>query len=107
MTIGPGALVRDNYERLGIVLWEASPPKSSWLEIQKDPRMREVGACRWWAIAPLSGGGACVPEPLVEYVRAASVEDALQVALQHKMSYFTLVKVFPSLAERMPPPSLG
>ena len=106
MTLGPGALIRDNYGRLGIVLWETPPPKSSWLEIQNDARMREVGDCRWWAVAPLCGGGACVPAPLVEYVRAASVDDALQVALEHKMSYFTLVKVFPGLAERMPPPAV-
>jgi hypothetical protein len=58
-------------------------------------------------VAPLSGGGACVPEPLAEYVRAATVEDAHQTALEHKMSYFRLVKVFPQLAELIPPPSLG
>jgi hypothetical protein len=107
MMLNCGDLIRDNYGRLGIVLWESARPQDSWLEIQNDARMRSVGSCRWWAVAPLSGGGACVPEPLAEYVRAASVEDALQVALEHKMSYFTLVKVFPRLAELMPPPSLG
>ena len=107
MTLRPGALIRDNYGRLGIVLWESPPPKASWLEIQNDARMRGVGDCRWWSVAPLSGGGAQVPEPLVEYVRAASVQDALKVASEHKMSYFTLVKVFPGLAELMPPPELG
>ena len=107
MTLKPGDLVRDNYGRTGIVLWENPPPKDWWLQIQNDARMREVGPCQWWAVAPVSGGGACVPEPLTEYIRPASIEDALQVAQEHKMSYFTLVRVFPNLADIMPPPSLG
>lgn len=90
----------------GIVLWETSAPDESWLKIQKDSRIRSVGACQWWTVAPLIGGGVCVPEPLAEYVRPATVDDALQVAREHKMSYFTLVKVFPRLAELMLPPAL-
>ena len=104
--LSPADLIRDNYGRLGIVLWEASTPDESWLKIQKDSRMRSVGACRWWSVALLIGGGVCVPEPLAEYVRPATVDDALQVAREHKMSYFTLVKVFPQLAELMLPPVL-
>lgn len=50
--ISPGALIRDNYDRLGIVLWESPVPK------------------------------------------------------QHKMSYFTLIRVFPALADSMPEPEL-
>jgi hypothetical protein len=104
--ISPGALIRDNYDRLGIVLWESPAPKAAWLKMQQDMRMRDVGTSRWWAVATLGGGGACVPELLMEYVRAATLEDALGVAKAHRMSYFTLVKVFPGLAEAMPAPEL-
>lgn len=104
--ISPGALIRDNYDRLGIVLWESPAPKASWLKSQRDLRMRDVGTSRWWAVAPLSGGGACVPEQLMDYVRAATLQDALEVAKSHRMSYFTLVKVFPGLAEAMEAPEL-
>ncbi len=102
--ICPGSFIRDNCGRLGIVLWEDPAPKRWWLDIQKDQRMREVGPCRWWAVAPLIGGGVCIPEPLAEYVRPATLEDALPVAQQHRGSYFTLVRVFPALADVMPAP---
>ena len=106
LVIAPGALIRDNHGRVGIVLWENPVPKQEWLDMQNDPRMREVGPCRWWAVAPVCGGGACVPEPLLEYIRPAALDDALAVAREHKMSYFTLIRVFPALAEAMPVPEV-
>ena len=32
----------------------------------------------WWSVLCVRGGAVCVPEPLVQFVREATVEDALR-----------------------------
>lgn len=102
----PRDLIKDNYGRLAIVLWGDPAPQPGWPEIQNDSRMRALGPCRWSAIAPLIGGGACVPEPLAEFIRAATLEDTLGVARAHRTSYFKLLRSFPQLADAMPGPDI-
>lgn len=99
-----GDLIIDNRGRECIVIAESPPPTDSWLNQQNDSRVRSMKNCRWWQAVPDTGGGVCVPEPLAQHLRAATIEDAKRYAQNFAQSYYVLLRLFPALGDVMPAP---
>jgi hypothetical protein len=94
-------LVRDNRDRLGIVVSRyPRQPSRKWLAEQFDERMGDPSHGVWWNVIPLDGGLVIVPEGLLHLVRAATFEDALQaVAGGNEAAVKALIGLFPQLVE--------
>ena len=71
-----GDLVKDNYERFGIVMGKADIPDSLWLREQNDSQMRDLlvkdsdGICKyfyefWIKVLPLDGGAVVLTSDLI------------------------------------------
>src|SRR5207248_3036993 len=99
--VRPRDLVTDNRGRLGIVI-SRNPrrPSRKWLEEQFDARMRDPNHRLWWNVMPLDGGFVIVPEGLLQIVRQASFDDAIQAAAGgNEAAVKTLMGMFPELVE--------
>ena len=81
MPLKPRDLIIDNWDREGIVVERVEQPKASWLAGQTDSRMRGLPQeTIWWIVLDVRGGAVIVPEPLAQFVREATIEDAMRAA---------------------------
>jgi hypothetical protein len=99
--ISPGAVVKDQYGRIGIVVREDSKPSAAWIKEQVHlPDGIEAEAARWWAVAPLTGGMSLTPGLCLSFVRAATYEDFL-TAVDHstQSGRRALAALFPEFTE--------
>jgi hypothetical protein len=98
--IRPGLLVRDRYDRLGIVRDRAKRPSESWLRDQERPISDEHASGAWWTVLPLTGGAVLSPEPLLTPLRQATYEDFLQaVESANQAGVKSLAALFPDYAQ--------
>lgn len=79
MQINIGDIVKDNHDRIGIVVEEIDAPSPDWLSIQSDARISEISNSRWWRVLVFQGGSASVPEDLAVRLRKGTIEDALKL----------------------------
>ena len=81
MPLKPRDLIVDNWGREGIVAKRARKPSASWLSGQLDDKMRQLPKDTiWWEVLNFRGGAVIVPEPLAQFVREATIEDAMRAA---------------------------
>ena len=102
MPLKPRDLIIDNLNREGIVVERAKRPTASWLADQDDVRVRALPAdTAWWKVLPIRGGAVIVPEPLAQFVREGTIEDAMKAvegANEHALR--TIAQLFPDAVER-------
>jgi hypothetical protein len=98
----PRDLIIDNFNREGIVVERAKRPTASWLADQDDVRLRALAADTvWWTVLPISGGAVIVPEPLAQFIREATIEDAMRAAeYANEHALRTIAQLFPDAVER-------
>jgi hypothetical protein len=102
MPLRPRDLIIDNWNREGIVIEQVKRPAAGWLADQDDTRIRALPAdTSWWSVLPIIGGCVIVPEPLVQFVRQATIEDAMRaVEYANEPALRTIGSLFPEAVER-------
>jgi hypothetical protein len=72
----PGAVVKDQYGCVGIIMREDARPAESWIKEQVHmPEQAKAEGINWWAVAPLTGGMLLAPSPVLTFLRPATYED--------------------------------
>src|SRR3954469_3027650 len=100
MALQPRDLIIDNWDRECIVAERSSKPTDKTLNLQMDSRMREMADAEWWSVIIVRGGAEVVPEPLVQFVRGATIEDAMRaVEYANEHGIRRLAELFPELVE--------
>jgi len=102
MSLKPRDLIIDNWERECIVVERVRRPAASWLADQTDSEVQTLPAeIVWWRVLDIRGGGVLVPEPLAQFVREATIEDAMR-AVEYANDYAlrTIGQLFPEAVER-------
>jgi uncharacterized protein YqcC (DUF446 family) len=102
MPLKPRDLIIDNWEREGIVVERAKRPAAGWLSDQTDRRVLALPTDTvWWSVLDVRGGGVLVPEPLAQFIREATIDDAMR-AVEHANEHAlrTIAQLFPETVER-------
>jgi hypothetical protein len=101
MPLKPRDLIIDNWNREGIFVKRVRRPAVGWLADQTDERMRAVPSnAAWWSVLGIRGGCVLVPEPLVKFIRKATLEDARRaIEYANKAALRTIGSLFPEAVE--------
>ncbi len=102
MPLKPRDLIIDNWDRECIVVERVKRPAAGWLADQTDSRVLALPADTiWWSVLDIRGGGVLVPEPLAQFVREATIDDAMRaVEYANEYTLRTIGQLFPEAVER-------
>ena len=102
MPLKPRDLIIDNWDRESIVSERATRPSAKWLARQSDKRVDPLPPeTVYWTVLPIRGGAVLVPEPLAQFVREATVEDAMRAAEHaNEAALRAIARLFPDALEQ-------